>query len=139
MKRWWALVALVAALTVLAGCGSSPGTSPGQGAAAAQPGKVVNLSPAEVQKRVESGDKVTILDVREDWEFKEGHIPGAKLIPLGTLPDRLKELNSAQPVIVVCRSGNRSAQGSQILTKAGFQQVFNMSGGMLQWKGQVEK
>lgn len=139
MRRWWVFVAILVALSVLAGCGSSGGGAAGSSAAAQKAGKVVNLAPAEVQKRVESGEKVTVLDVREDWEFKEGHIPGAKLIPLGTLDKRLGELNPAEPVIVVCRSGNRSAQGADVLAKAGFQQVFNMTGGMLQWKGRVEK
>lgn len=139
MRRWWVFVAILVAFSVLAGCGSSGGGAAGSSAAAQKAGQVVNLAPAEVQKRVESGEKVTVLDVREDWEFKEGHIPGAKLIPLGTLDKRLSELNPAEPVIVVCRSGNRSAQGADVLAKAGFQQVFNMTGGMLQWKGRVEK
>lgn len=101
--------------------------------------QVVNLKPAEVQKRLESGENLLVLDVREEYEFKEGHIPGTKLIPLGTLSARLKELDPKAPVVVVCRSGNRSAQGADLLAKAGFTQVFNMTGGMSQWQGKTEK
>ncbi len=101
--------------------------------------KVVNLTTADVQKRVESGEQVVILDVREESEFKEGHIPGAKLIPLQTLDQRLGELKKDDAIIVVCRSGNRSAQGADLLVKSGFTKVYNMTGGMTEWKGKVEK
>lgn len=129
MRKIGLVLAVLLAL-VLAGCGANPGA----GAA-----KVVSLTPAEVQQRLESGDKVVVLDVREDYEFKEGRIPGAKLIPLGVLDQRRNELNKNDQIIVVCRSGNRSAQGADLLVKSGFKQVYNMTGGMNQWKGKVEK
>jgi rhodanese-related sulfurtransferase len=75
-----------------------------------------------------------ILDVREPYEWDELHIPGAKLAPLGELKDRLRELPSDQEIVVVCRSGNRSAVGRDILLAAGFDQVTSMAGGMNQWK-----
>jgi rhodanese-related sulfurtransferase len=81
---------------------------------------------------------VQIVDVREPAEFNGalGHVPGAKLIPLGTLLDRSSSLQKEQPVVVVCRSGARSAQATLMLGKAGFDRVANLSGGMLRWRAQ---
>jgi rhodanese-related sulfurtransferase len=77
-----------------------------------------------------------ILDVREPDEWAAGHIPGATLIPLGELASRLSELPQDQQIVVVCRSGNRSATGRDILLDAGFQQVTSMGGGMNSWISQ---
>lgn len=74
-----------------------------------------------------------ILDVREPSEWVESHIPGATLIPLGELASRVDELPKDQEIVVVCRSGNRSQQGRDILKSAGFEQVTSMAGGMNQW------
>ncbi len=71
-----------------------------------------------------------ILDVREDYEWAEGHIPGSTLIPLNELPDRLAEVPQDQLVVVVCRSGNRSQAGRNILLDAGYSKVTSMAGGV---------
>jgi rhodanese-related sulfurtransferase len=92
--------------------------------------------PAEITVK-QALDKRTagafILDVREPDEWTAGHIPNATLIPLGGLQNRLTELPKDRQIVVVCRSGNRSATGRDILLKAGFSQVTSMSGGMNQW------
>lgn len=75
-----------------------------------------------------------VLDVREPSEWDTVHIPGATLIPLGQLASRVNELPKNQDIVVVCHSGNRSAQGRDILLKAGFDQVTSMAGGMNQWQ-----
>ena len=75
-----------------------------------------------------------ILDVRELQEWDQAHIPDATLIPLGQLPARLSEVPKDQEVVVVCRSGNRSATGRDILLKAGYTTVTSMAGGMNQWQ-----
>lgn len=75
-----------------------------------------------------------ILDVRQPEEWVESHIPGATLIPLGKLASRVDEVPKNQEVVVVCRSGNRSAEGRDILLAAGFEQVTSMAGGVNQWK-----
>ena len=75
-----------------------------------------------------------ILDVREPSEWQQGHIPGATLIPLGELASLASELPQDQKIVVVCRSGNRSAQGRDILLEAGFKNVTSMTGGMNQWQ-----
>lgn len=77
-----------------------------------------------------------ILDVREQDEWNAGHIPGATLIPLGELESRVDELPQDQQIVVVCRSGNRSATGRDILLNAGFDDVTSMGGGMNVWVSQ---
>jgi rhodanese-related sulfurtransferase len=75
-----------------------------------------------------------ILDVREPSEWVEFHIPGSTLIPLGELPNRLSEIPAGQQIVVVCRSGNRSATGRDILLNAGFGEVTSMAGGVTRWQ-----
>ncbi|MEJ1958756.1 MAG: rhodanese-like domain-containing protein [Nitrosomonadales bacterium] len=76
-----------------------------------------------------------ILDVRDESEFHAGHIRGAKLIPLIKLKERIGELERYRdhPIVVVCRSGNRSATASALLGNREFGQVYSLSGGMLSW------
>ena len=92
------------------------------------------MSVAEVAKL--NPDDYYFLDVREPSEWDEFHIEWATLIPLGELDKRVNELPKDKNIIVVCRSGNRSAQGRDILLKAGFESVSSMSGGMNEWLSQ---
>lgn len=78
-------------------------------------------------------DGAFILDVREPSEWAEKHIPGSNLIPLGELALRLDEISEGQEIVVVCRSGNRSQSGRDILLSAGFESVTSMAGGINQW------
>lgn len=77
-----------------------------------------------------------LVDVREDKEYAEGHIPNARHIPLGALPKRLKELEAAKsrPIVMNCRSGARSASACGILRKNGFEEVYNLRGGIKAWQ-----
>ena len=86
----------------------------------------------------EHAGEVQVVDVREPDEFNGplGHVEGAKLIPLGTLGQEMNALKKDKPVVVVCRSGARSAQATLMLGKAGFDKVANLSGGMLRWRAQ---
>ncbi|OGU19741.1 MAG: hypothetical protein A2580_01335 [Hydrogenophilales bacterium RIFOXYD1_FULL_62_11] len=81
-------------------------------------------------------DDALVLDVREDKEFAAGHIPKAKHIPLGQLSKRINELDKfkAKPVLVTCRSGQRSARACGMLKKAGFETVYNQAGGIIAWE-----
>jgi len=83
----------------------------------------------------EHAEELKIIDVREQSEFTGllGHIPGATLIPLEQLREHAASLSPEEPVIMVCRSGARSAQGVTILEKAGFTKVANLTGGMINW------
>ncbi|MGV6858276.1 MAG: rhodanese-like domain-containing protein [bacterium] len=78
-----------------------------------------------------------LLDVRESKEVSQGKLKGAKHIPLGSIKKRLNELESAKnkPVVIYCRSGNRSANAAHTLTANGFEDVYNLKGGIVAWEG----
>nr|WP_243643116.1 rhodanese-like domain-containing protein [Thermolongibacillus altinsuensis] len=97
-----------------------------------------NVAVDEAEKLIAEG-KVEVIDVRTQEEFASGHIPGAKLLPLQEIESRMDELDKEKTYLVVCRSGNRSAQASEILVKEGFKHIYNMTGGMNEWKGDVEQ
>jgi len=94
----------------------------------------------EIEPRAleEVAPKVQIVDVRENSEFTGslGHVRGAQLVPLGELQARASEIARDKPVVVVCRSGARSAQALVLLQKAGFSEVANLAGGMLRWRAE---
>ncbi len=77
-----------------------------------------------------------VLDVREPGEYDAGHVLNAKLLPLGKLKERMGELEKyrEQPIVVVCRSGNRSGTACFMLGKQGFSQVYNLAGGVQAWQ-----
>ncbi len=76
------------------------------------------------------------LDVCQPEEFKAGHIPNARNVPLSALPEQLKQLEKFKdkPVVISCRSGNRSVKGAVILRKHGFQTVYSLAGGLIGWQ-----
>lgn len=76
-----------------------------------------------------------LLDVREDDEWVAGHAPGAQHLPMHEVPARMAEVPHDRDVVVVCRSGARSAQVVEFLTRHGFAHVHNLEGGMLDWAG----
>lgn len=93
------------------------------------------LSTIDVRELHEAlGDDVTLLDVREPYEYEAGHVQGAQLMPLANVVALAADLPKDQPVYVVCRSGNRSLQASNALIEAGFQDVRNVDGGMIAWE-----
>jgi len=79
-----------------------------------------------------------LIDVREPHEFQICRIPGSKLIPLGDIPKRMNELNSADDIVVHCRSGQRSGQAVEFLMKSGFRKIHNLKGGILAWSRDVD-
>ncbi len=99
--------------------------------AVSAPNLPAEISVSEAAQKREQG--AFILDVRQPDEWQEFHIPDSTLIPLGDLPSRLNEVPKDQQVVVVCRSGNRSQSGRDILLNAGYNSVTSMSGGLKQW------
>ena len=91
------------------------------------------LKPTEVQEKLNNGKCPFLLDVREKQEMQEGYISGVKLIPLGQLDNRMKELPENREIVCVCRSGNRSRAAAKKLIAAGYS-ASNLKGGMLAWK-----
>ncbi|MFC2948151.1 rhodanese-like domain-containing protein [Virgibacillus sediminis] len=96
------------------------------------------ITAEQLAEKIKSGEKVNVVDVREDEEVAQGKIPGAKHIPLGEVPNRLDELDKDKHYYMVCRSGGRSGNATQFLSEKGYD-VTNMAGGMLDWKNEVEK
>jgi len=75
-----------------------------------------------------------VLDVRQPEEYAGGHVPGARLLPLGEVSSQAAELPKDAPIYVICRSGNRSKQASETLAQMGFKDVRNVQGGILAWQ-----
>lgn len=95
------------------------------------------ITTTELQAKIEAGEAVNLIDVREVDEVEAGHIPGITHIPLGLLEFRMHELDKNEHYYMVCRSGGRSGQATAFLTAQGYD-VTNMTGGMLAWEGEVE-
>ena len=95
------------------------------------------ITTAELQQKLENGETLHMIDVREDDEVAAGMIPGAIHIPLGEIPERLEELDQSTPYVFVCRSGARSGRVTEFLEAQGYD-ATNMVGGMLEWQGDVE-
>ena len=95
------------------------------------------ITAAELQAKIEAGEAVNLIDVREVGEVEEGHIPGIVNIPLGLLEFRMHELDKNEHYYMICRSGGRSGQATAFLESQGYN-VTNMTGGMLDWAGEVK-
>ena len=88
----------------------------------------------ELAQRLEKQPKdIHVIDVREMNEFSAGTMPGAKAMPMASIPVRLNELEQDKELFVICRSGARSAQVCQFLQQQGFENVFNLRGGLMSW------
>jgi rhodanese-related sulfurtransferase len=96
-----------------------------------------DISVIELKKRLDAGEKINLIDVREQYEYDEFNL-GGELIPLGTLPGKLEDLETLkdEEVIVHCRSGARSGTAKMFLTQSGFTNVRNLIGGVLDWQAQ---
>ena len=92
----------------------------------------------DVKERLKSKKSLQIIDVRQPDEFASGHIPGAKLVPLGELANRYHEIDRNTETVVVCRSGGRSSRACEMLRANGFANFHNLIGGMLAWDGDIE-
>jgi len=98
---------------------------------------VPEITPTELKQKLDAGEDLFILDVREQHEFQICHLNG-HLIPLGDLPKRVNELDSARNIVAHCRSGVRSAKAVTFLQQAGFRKVWNLKGGILAWSDEVD-
>ena len=131
---WKILPVLLLVVLALVACGNQPAApAPAADLAATDTLNLpVDLDAATVEE-IRNRDDVVLIDVRENSEYVEGHIPGATLIPLGQIPDRLDEIPTDKTVVAVCHSGNRSSQATNFLREQGFDNVHNMQGGMNAW------
>src|SRR6202167_4572729 len=110
-----------------------------RGEESASPAQAVvpEISPRELKTRLDRGDDLFILDVREPHEFQICNL-GGHLIPLGELSRRVNELDSSREIVAHCRSGKRSAEAVEFLRSAGFRKVLNLKGGILGWSDEVD-
>ncbi len=115
-------------------CGVTPAVPAGESSAGTEGDATVE----QLRARLDSGDGIFILDVREPQEHRICAIPGSTLIPLGELPSRLHELEGRGEMIVHCKSGARSAKAVRLLRDAGFAQARNLRGGILRWIDAVD-
>ena len=99
--------------------------------------RVIEVTSEEVQGRLARGEELCLIDVREEEEVEESCIPGVLHISLRDLPDRVAEIDPSQETILVCRSGRRSRIACKFLMFQGYQNVKNLSGGMIEWTGEV--
>jgi rhodanese-related sulfurtransferase len=100
---------------------------------------VVNeITVQELQARREAGSGPLVVDVREKWELDVASLPEVRHIPMGEIPARLAELDPHQEIVIMCRSGGRSMQVAQFLARNGFENVANLTGGILAWSRDVD-
>jgi sulfur-carrier protein adenylyltransferase/sulfurtransferase len=99
---------------------------------------IPGMSPHELKRKMDAGEALELIDVREPFEYEIARIEGAKLIPLGDIAERLDELNRDRPIVVHCHSGMRSAQAARLLQQRGFGDVYNLEGGIDAWSDQVD-
>ncbi len=107
-------------------------------AEAAKELEVPTITATELKTKIDRKDKFVLVDVREPFEFDISRIPGSKLIPLGELPARLSELDSADEIVLHCKVGGRSAKALRILQEAGFRKLNNLKGGITAWSDDVD-
>ena len=96
------------------------------------------MTPRELKERLDSGEPIVVVDVREPQEYQINRIAGSKLIPLGELPQRYEELDPNAALVMQCKSGMRSAKATSFLRGIGFKNVRNLSGGILRWIDEVD-
>jgi sulfur-carrier protein adenylyltransferase/sulfurtransferase len=99
---------------------------------------VPEITPLDLKRMMDEDRPFRLVDVREPHEFDICRIPGSLLIPLGDVPRRMHELDSADEIVVHCRSGQRSARAVELLRKSGFRRIHNLKGGILAWSDQVD-
>ena len=95
--------------------------------------RVPTILVEDLHHRLKARQSALVLDVRERWEYAEGHVPGARLLPLGELEERIGELPRDRPVYSICHSGQRSLAAAAFLLAEGFSDVSNVEGGTSAW------
>jgi adenylyltransferase/sulfurtransferase len=101
-------------------------------------GAVPSVSVQELKRKMDARERLTLVDVRESWEYEIAQIAGSRLIPLGELEERLTELPREGILVIQCHSGVRSEQGARLLQQAGFANVYNLEGGIEAWSREVD-
>lgn len=100
----------------------------------------MDITVKELKERLDKGEKITMIDVREPHEWEIQHLEGVRKISLSQIPQTLKELEELkeEEVVLICRSGGRSGRATKYLQQMGFSNARNMEGGMKAWKAQID-
>ena len=114
-------------------CGVGPNVNQGE-----EGDGISDIEPADLAKRIERGDDLQLIDVREEWEWQIARLPGARLIPLGQLSSQIETLDRSREAVIYCKSGVRSMHAAYELEDAGFTKLANLSGGILRWSRDVD-
>ncbi len=97
------------------------------------------MTASELKQRLDAGDDIQLIDVREQVEYDVARIPGAKLIPLGQVVGRMSEIDEGRETVVHCKGGVRSAKAIEALQRAGFAgRLLNLRGGIIAWSNDVD-
>jgi adenylyltransferase/sulfurtransferase len=96
------------------------------------------LGPLELAAWIQRGDDFDLIDVREPHEWEIARIPGARLIPLGEIAEQVNTLSRERTIVLHCKGGTRSAKAASLLQAAGFQQLWNLTGGISRWSDEVD-
>lgn len=125
----WLLLGLLsfAMVILFSGCGAKETSSSDQGSA------YQDIRAEELKAMIDGKEDIILLDVREQYEFDDGHIAGSILIPTGQISRRINELDKNKTIVVICASGSRSAQVARYLVDNGFTKVKNLVGGIMSW------
>jgi molybdopterin/thiamine biosynthesis adenylyltransferase/rhodanese-related sulfurtransferase len=110
----------------------------GVSAPGASAGGVSEIQPSQLAQRLQLGEQLEIIDVREPYEWQIGHIPGARLVPLGQIAEEIPRLDKRRETILYCKAGARSMRAAQQLADAGVADVRNLAGGILRWIDEVD-
>jgi len=108
------------------------------GTRSARGAEIATIRVHELKRQMEANGRLTIVDVREPFEFEITRIADSKLIPLAELPGRLDELRQDEEIILVCKSGGRSAHAAELLRAAGFTNSYSLEGGVDAWADQID-
>lgn len=131
MLKKLTVLLLIIVFAVAAGC---QGTEPAGEAISYR-----EITAEEVLAWMEEGREFRLIDVREEHEYSEAHIPGAELLPLGQLEESYVMLDPEDVIVLVCRSARRSGEATRFLYEKGYTEVYNLVGGMLEWPGSVNQ
>lgn len=96
---------------------------------------IKEIEALQLAEMLDQDNNIQVVDIRQPAEVARGTVPGADLIPMHTIPLRIQEIKQDKPVVLVCQSGARSAQACMFLTQNGYENVYNLRGGILGWAG----
>ena len=153
LRKYLVVAAIIVSIAYVVGCSSGqtvvPDQDVSQNPSVSQPSQTVpqaqqqaayqNVDAAKAKELIDSDKNLQLIDVREEYEFEEGYIPGAKLIPIDQLTSRMNEIDKNKSVLVYCAVGSRSASAAEVLAQSGYTNVYNFTTGISSWPYETQK